>query len=144
MSATPTLVISPMRPDEVAFVARSTKMSLRHSREFEEKSNEEAFAELNPVVNRMMAAFHVAVAHRVGNPRRALGFVIFRPDPEALTVGFIYTRQDERRAGVARALLAHALSFVPDDAALDYVFPTARFDVLAASYGFDLIPQETP
>lgn len=127
-------IIDTPTADELAFIYSATKKSLRHSREYAQKSNHEAYGEINPLVNAQMRDAELLVA-RNGNEVR--GFIAYVPSDEALKVVFLYVKHRYRRREIAKALLADALNEVPESAELVYVFPTARFADLAARYGFE-------
>lgn len=128
--------LGPVRPDELNFVAKSTKTSLRHAPPYSTQSNFIAYARLNPLVNALLADAEVLVARDPRRPSVAHGFIVYNVQPEALSVHFLYVKKDSRRDGVARTLLNAVLVDVPDDAVLEYTFPTERFRSLATSYGF--------
>lgn len=129
-------MLGPMRPDEEAFVAKATKKSLRGAPPYDKLANYEAYRRLNPEINEFLRVSRVIVARDPRNPTHAYGFAIYDVIPEALTVHFLYVAHDDRRDGIARTLLDTILVDVPDDADLEYTFPTARFKELATRYGF--------
>jgi GNAT superfamily N-acetyltransferase len=122
-----------MRANELAFVAKGVKESLRHQPPYAEQNNHKAYGTINPLINGLLARADVAVA-RDGS--RALGFVVYSPSDTQLDVHYLYVRYGERRSGIGRALIGYALNRVPDDADLVYTFPTPRFADVAERYGF--------
>lgn len=122
-----------MRANELAFVAKGTKESLRHQPPYADLNNHVAYGRLNPLINGLLARAEVAVARGGG---RELGFVVFSPSDTQLDVHYLYVRYGERRNGVGRALIEYALDRVPYNADLVYTFPTTRFADVAERYGF--------
>ena len=127
------LAIGHMRLDEVPFVAKAAKASMRHSPPYADQSNYLAYGAVNPLVNGWLREHEVLVA-RSGN--RALGFMVFTAEPEDLKVAYVYTRYGSRRAGVAQALLGKVLERYPGTVYLTALTSTSRFAEVAERYGF--------
>ena len=131
--------ISDMTPEELNFVAASIKHSMRNSAEYREVPTGLAFAHINPLVNRMLNNSAVLVA-RDGN--RIAGFCVFEVDADVLLVGYLYTRHEYRRQGVARSLLQATLENAAGAEAVLYTIPTTRFAKVAERYGLVLAEGE--
>lgn len=129
MSQTP--AISPIRTDEVPFVASALKKGLRTT-VFEAKSNYDAFAVINPLINTILAKADILVARASG---RCQGFVMFE-DVDGIALVHVYVRSDARRDGVAKALLEAALEKIDPESSLESYFPTERWAEKAAAWGF--------
>lgn len=120
-----------MQVDEIAFCARAMKEHLR-STLLADKSNYEAYVVANPVVNDLLAKAQVLVARR-GN--RALGFIAWL-DVDGIALVHCYTREGERRQGVAQDLLVAAFQHIDPESTLESYFPTHRWAEVATRYGF--------
>jgi GNAT superfamily N-acetyltransferase len=131
--------ITDMTPEELNFVANATKLSLRNSVEYRDVPTGLAFAHLNPMVNRVLNNSAVLVAK---NGNRIMGFSVFEVDGDTLVVHFLYTRQEYRRQGVARALLQATLENAAGAEAVLYSLPTTRFAKVAERYGMILAEGE--
>lgn len=132
--AQPTLRIGACNVAEIPFVAHATKHWLRNSPKYAQMSNYDAFGEINPLVNRLLAVSEVYVA-REGNT--ALGFTIVER-VEDVALLFVYVKHKVRRGGIGKDLLLAVLDRIPADCQLEGLFPCARFADLAEKYGIYL------
>lgn len=112
-------------------MASALKKHLR-STVFGEKSNYEAFRDINPLVNALLPKAATLVARRGS---RALGFVIFE-DVDGIALVHVYVREGERREGVAKHLLAAAYEHIDPESTLESFWPSERWAEKATEYGF--------
>jgi GNAT superfamily N-acetyltransferase len=123
--------ISDATPDELDFVFHSCKWSQRKSAEWRKTPTAAAFAVLNPRVNAMIDRSAVLVAR---SGRHILGWIAFDVEGEDLRIGYVYTRKEHRRRGVARELLRAALDASSGVTAIFFTTPTSRFADVADRY----------
>lgn len=131
------LVITPMRPSDMNFVAKALKEGLRHS-EYKDLSNWEAYRIVNPTINDLLSKVHVLVARR---DKRELGFVVY-DDVDGIALCHVYVRGDARREGVGRQLLLAFFDAIDPESTHESFFPTERWREKAESYGFFVPPSK--
>lgn len=133
------LEISPMRADELGFVASAWKQSYQDAPQNEAVPPAAYYARINRQFDALMArlAIKVLVARDAENRDTLLGFVCFEPTRDTLALHYTYVRRSNRRLGVASELLRSALGDLEPER-LVYTAGT-RFDPVWERWGFDRV-----
>lgn len=139
-----------MQPDELAFVAKSWKLSLQDAPQNSGVRPGVFFNRANRDVDRILArpGTQVLVARDTEDPPIILGFIVVERDPErdAIALHWAYTRNNYgqgtkrtalRRRGVCSQLLEHALQGSKSEEL--YYTSGSRFDALWENWGFAFV-----
>jgi GNAT superfamily N-acetyltransferase len=130
------LDVSPMRPDELGFVASAWKRSYSDAPANDALPLAKYYARINRQFDALMARPDVAVlvARDPERPDTLFGFVCFEPGDE-WALHYVFTRKSHRRLGVASELLRRALEGAEPER-LIYTAAT-RFDDVWERWGFE-------